>query len=186
MAQSKFLYLFLCIFLVACTYNNQEKINKKYFDITGFFTQEIARLNKMHPGMEKQIMKGDEPQTVETDSSGWEKELKPFFDLEINKPSLESNYTLEIDSNKSLKIENYYSKDTNQLVQKISITKNKEQIQLIEGELKKRSFIVDRDVRLSYLPGRGYGIVVKENYIWSKPSGYEIFVQIKNPNELYR
>ncbi|MCC7298522.1 MAG: hypothetical protein IT244_09330, partial [Bacteroidia bacterium] len=59
-----------------------------------------------------------------------------------------------------------------------NITRKNGRIELIEAKLKTRSFIVDRDTRLSYQPMKGYGIQMKENYLWSQARETEIFAEI--------
>lgn len=179
------LLAFLWIIFAGCN-QKSEAIKGKYFDIIGFFNTEIQQLNQTKPGLEKIISREENPQSEQSDTANWAAELEPFFQLDINKPTLADKYEITVDSNKGLQIKTYYAKDTNTEVQRISITTLNTKIQLVEAETRKRSWIVDRDVKYSYMPGKGYGIIVKENYIWSSPNNYEIFAQIINKKELYR
>jgi hypothetical protein len=43
---------------------------------------------------------------------------------------------------------------------------------------------MDRDLRISFQPRKGYGIQVKENAIWSSEKSYEIYIEINNSDFL--
>jgi hypothetical protein len=49
-------------------------------------------------------------------------------------------------------------------------------LEIIQVSTRERSWIVDRDKVLTYQPGRGYRIEVKEDYLWNSPTTTEIFV----------
>jgi hypothetical protein len=39
---------------------------------------------------------------------------------------------------------------------------------------------MDRDLRVSFQPRKGYGVRVSENAVWASPRAYEIFAEINN------
>ncbi len=178
------IFVFCFALILGCNRSSTISGNAKYFSVSSFFKSEIGKLKLNNSRVEKTITKDGNPMVSLSDSVKWEDELKPFFDLEINKPDLEKKYELTIDSGKNIKISTYFTSDTNLAIQRIAITEANGRVQLFEADYRKRSWIVDRDIRYSYMPGKGFGMVVKENYIWSNPNGYEIYAQIHSKNDL--
>lgn len=150
-------------------------------DISKYFNGQIQILNTKKPVFYKTVVVNGEPLNQEWDTVNWEKELEIFKTIDINKESLKGKYAMETDSSGPLVIQRFYTWDSALDVQEISITRVKDEIQLIEAKLRKRSLIVDRDMLLSYQPLKGYGIKMNEDYIWSKPGTHEIFMEIIAP-----
>lgn len=192
------------IFLLISACGNQQITQRKktYFDVSGYFNEQVKELQKLNPEARKNIsttgMMPEKPEldtvdvgtekvtSIDMQQADWAKEIKPFFDLEINKPAWEGKYTEDKDSSGTLQITTYYAKDSSMEIQQLSVTRNRGVITLITGFINKKSFIVDRTMRLSYMPGKGYGMMVQEDFVWSSPKAWEVFVEIKNKKELYR
>jgi len=66
----------------------------KYFDINGYFTKDIARLNKLNKPVLKTVTHNtvSESKTVHIDN--WELELSLFKDADINRPAWKNSYTV--------------------------------------------------------------------------------------------
>jgi len=47
-----------------------------------------------------------------------------------------------------------------------------------------RSWFMDRDLRISFQPRKGYGIQVNEDAIWASEKSYEIYIEINNSDFL--
>ncbi|MBS3913076.1 MAG: hypothetical protein KG003_01120 [Bacteroidetes bacterium] len=138
-------------------------------------------LDSIKPVIHKTMVNNEDPMDVKMDSADWKEELSLFEMLDLRTAANEDKYTESVDSNGNLKIQRFSALDSNREIQSLSITYRNNEIELIEAFLKKRTFVVDRDTRMSYQPGKGYGIQLDENYIWSKPHTKEIFVELE-PN----
>src|SRR5882757_7054826 len=66
----------------------------KYFDIKGYFTKDIARLNKLNRPVFKTVSHNGvtESKTVHIDN--WGHELDLFLGADINKPAWKNSYTI--------------------------------------------------------------------------------------------
>lgn len=177
--------LFWAVIVIFLACNRQsaaiksEKERQNYPDLKAYFNKEIQLLDSINPAMHKTITEGDEPVDSKPEKPDWKEELAIFETLYIADQTDSAKYEWDIDSSGDLKIMSWISRDTNTEVQRVAITYKKENIELIEAFLKKRSFVVDRDTRISYQPQKGYGIQMNENYIWSKPKRKEIFVELE-------
>jgi hypothetical protein len=182
---SAFAVIFILAF-VGCDSDKTPSNKLIYFDLPAFVSKEIASYQSRGFGLRKNINKDDKISTIELDTVQWKEELAPYLAININSNSLENKYNISIDSNKNLSITKYTALDTNLEISEIAVTKVNQNIQLIEAKTRKRSFVVDRDIHFSFMPGKGYGMLVNENYIWSSPKKYEIFAEINNKKEIFR
>lgn len=178
---SGFLLIITCAF--ACSEKDSGQTSG-FFDFPKYFKAQIHALDSADPAFHQVISINGEPGNEMPDSLNWNEELEVFFNLDLNKVSLRDQYNTSVDSTGHISIERIYAKDTGMFVQEISTTRVNGEIQVIEAHLKKRSFIVDRDVHLSYQPMKGYGVRIEENYIWSRPATREIYTGIQGPGHL--
>lgn len=116
----------------------------------------------------------------------WMDELGAFLMVDFNKEKEKSKLQRSLDSAGKNTIENYYTNDTNAYLQSFSIHKTNNVIQLLQWQLKTRSFLMDRDVQMSYQPLKGYRIQINENALWNSPKQLEIFAEIQNNSDLRR
>lgn len=184
----KYLWVIAAITLFGSCGNKQAAPSSKkiYFDVNGMLDSQISILTAGKTGVEKVVDRESEPEQQDQDSVKWKEELDIFRMLDLNKVGLEGKYDATSAKNGDLEISSWEAKDTNMEVQHLSVNLKKGKLQVLEGVIKIRSFMVDRDIRLNFMPGKGYGLKVSENYLWKKPSEYEIFATIKNPDLLYR
>jgi hypothetical protein len=120
--------LLIYSFIVAsCAPKQELKINN-YFDIKGFFTNQIGALEKEKPKFAKQILINKEKETKDLTNIDWKKELDPYLQTDINKVAYAQSYeTIENDS-----MVNYTLKPSETLpVKFISIKKSPKTKQII-------------------------------------------------------
>jgi hypothetical protein len=177
--------LLTVVFICSCGNGTGKKTAKgQYPDLKNYFKSEASVLDSLDPAAHVTVVENDEPVDKKYDSMDWKKELSIFEILDLAAEGNRDKFLVSVDSNARLRITHYSAVDTAQEIQSVSITELDGKTDLVEAFLKKRSFVVDRDTRLSYQPGKGYGIQVRENYIWSKPGSKEIFVEIESGNFL--
>ena len=169
------------LLLMACGNNSEKQIKRQAGvpDIKAYFTEEIKRMNQTQPGLVKNIAVGDEVNTISADTLDWNKELMAFLALNAALPNDHQAFFAVVDSNQTLKMERFIAKDTAVEIQEITKTLKGGKLEMLEIKTKKRSVWVDRDQVLAYLPGKGYNILIQENYLWASPQKTEIFATIK-------
>jgi|LakMenEpi03Aug12_release.lakeMendotaPanAssembly.Ray.scaffolds.fasta_scaffold44824_2 hypothetical protein len=166
------------VFLFSCQLKTE--INKSgFFDFPAFFEKEAKQLDLNSPLMvRKTVSEGESVNTFDSAVRDWKKELQLFEIVNLNAVKNKNIYSVSVDSSKGLSIERYTTEDTTVELQEVSITRKNNRIELVEAFTKLRSFWVDREMRLSYQPYRGYGMLITEDYIWSKKSTREIYAEI--------
>jgi hypothetical protein len=181
------IFISLALAIFSCK-NDQDKGGEtgNFPDLKSYFQHEIKVLDSARPSATKTIVENDEPKDTKFDSLDWNKEFAPFQMLDLASEGNKDKFKVIVDSSLTLKTTYYQALDTMQQLQLVTITEKDGNMELIEGFLKTRTFTLDRDTRLSYQPGKGYGIQIWENYVWSQPKRKEVYVQIDSRNFLRR
>lgn len=173
-------------FIVLVSSCGKSKISPQtpYYNFPEYFGKQVSALNQLNPEIRKIIVTNDESIQIDTVGIDWKKELKIFEIIDLNLANITEKYDEFIDSNGSLAVVRYVVKDTTMELREVNVTRKNGQIQLIEAFAEKHTWVVDRSTRISYLPQKGYGVLVHDNYIWSKPKTTEIFVEIKSEQNI--
>jgi len=176
----RFLLVTPLVMLLACNSNSGKvRLQSGLPDIKVYFQEEIKKLSADQPGLDKTISIGDEIAAFSEDSLDWATELLPFTALDMISASYSQAFNVTADSNERLSITRFSAKDTALEIQEISLTRRNYNLEMMEIKTRKRSMWVDRDQVLSYLPGKGYNIMITEDYIWSSPKRTEIMGTFK-------
>lgn len=176
-------YLAVILLLSACTRSAEIKTlpPQGMMDLSGWFAAEAKRLNEVQPGIVKNIQRGEKLETIESDSLNWNEEFAPFLAINNATAKYKNNFVRKVDSSGKLELTTFTGKDSTLEIQRVFATRVGGRLELLQISTRERSWIVNRDKELTYQPGRGYRIEVKEDYLWSSPSTTEIFVVFKNP-----
>ena len=85
--------LLISLFLVSCN-QEQQIINKKYFDLKGFSESIIKELEIKKPEVTKVWQIGNQKETKSTHDVDWKKELSLFVDADLNKRAFVNSYSI--------------------------------------------------------------------------------------------
>ena len=102
----------------------------------------------------------------------------------IKKSKVQPAYDTTTDESGALKIVRMNARDSTNELQELMVTYRKGKIELMQWTVIQRSWYMDRDLRISFQPRKGYGVQVKENAIWSSEKSYEIYIEINNTDFL--
>ncbi len=153
-----------------------------------FAQNEIAWLQKAQPGMTKTVTEGEKVETESIDTLDWNNELEAIRTWSVyaisKKSKMQPAYDTTIDESGPLKIERMNARDTAAELQELMVTYRKGKIEIMQWTVIQRSWFMDRDLRISFQPRKGYGIQVKENASWSSEKSYEIYIEINNSDFL--
>jgi hypothetical protein len=178
-----------CILLFGCSKSSKNEFVPKD-EWQKYMVNQIDSLLIINPTVVKNITTRDlvenEVLNLPITREKWMDELGAFLMVDFSTEKEKSKLQHSIDSAGKNSIENYYSNDTNAYLQSFSIHKTNNKIQLLQWQLKKRTFLMDRDVQMSYQPLKGYRIQINENALWNSPKQIEIFAEIQNNNDLRR
>lgn len=153
-----------------------------------FAQNEIAWLQKVQPGLTKTVTEGEKVETESIDSLDWNNELEAIRSWSVyalsKKSKTQPAYDTTIDESGALKIVRINARDTAAELQELMVTYRKGKIEIMQWTVIQRSWFMDRDLRISFQPRKGYGIQVNENAIWASEKSYEIYIEINNSDFL--
>jgi hypothetical protein len=172
--------LMLCVLMAGCGKDQWVDAAKESDSFVRFARNEIMWLQKIQPGMRKTVTSGEDVSTETLDSVEWSNELEMIRSWSVSEYRKKHTYDETVDSAGSLMIVRYNAQDTLAELQELMVTYRKGKIDLMQWDIKQRSWYMDRDLRVSFQPRKGYGVRVSENAVWASPRAYEIFAEINN------
>jgi hypothetical protein len=172
--------LMLCVLMAGCGKDQWVDAAKESDSFVRFAQNEISWLQKIQPGMRKTVTSGEDVSTETLDSVEWSNELEMIRSWSVSEYRKKYTYDETVDSAGSLMIVRYNAQDTLAELQELMVTYRKGKIDLMQWDIKQRSWYMDRDLRVSFQPRKGYGVRVSENAVWASPRAYEIFAEINN------
>ena len=172
--------LMLCVLMAGCGKDQWVDAAKESDSFVRFAQNEIMWLQKIQPGMRKTVTSGEDVSTETLDSVEWSNELEMIRSWSVSEYRKKYTYDETVDSAGSLMIVRYNAQDTLAELQELMVTYRKGKIDLMQWDIKQRSWYMDRDLRVSFQPRKGYGVRVSENAVWASPRAYEIFAEINN------
>ena len=172
--------LMLCVLMAGCGKDQWVDAAKESDSFVRFAQNEISWLQKIQPGMRKTVTSGEDVSTETLDSVEWSNELEMIRSWSVSEYRKKHTYDETVDSAGSLMIVRYNAQDTLAELQELMVTYRKGKIDLMQWDIKQRSWYMDRDLRVSFQPRKGYGVRVSENAVWASPRAYEIFAEINN------
>lgn len=176
------LWLLALLIAAACSSEKESRVAlpEGFTDVQQYFTAEAKRLDRIQPGLQKTIQMGEDVNSTEADSVSWSAEFEPFLQVDPAMARYRNAFEKSQDSGNGISILRFFAKDTLCDIQEVTTTHKKGRLELLEIRTRERSWAVDRERWMSYQPGRGYRIVVTEDYIWSGKRSTEIFATFRN------
>ncbi|BDS11368.1 hypothetical protein [Aureispira anguillae] len=173
-------FLFFClltsIFSCQLPIKPQTTVTKTtFFDLKNFLDQEVKHLNSSNIKVQKNIRynKKTEEKVVQIDD--WKKELKVFYESDINKPSWSDKYTLDSSSiGDGLSLLHYKAIDQNLSTQVLDIKLIGQKVHSILVVKKTSNQVYESQQYLTYIPGKSYTIKNTQDVILFDKNDYLI------------
>ncbi len=126
----------------------------KYFDVSGYFKADTARLKKLNPQVDKTVIHNDVTERKAVYIPNWGQELNLFIQSDINRPAWKNSYTVL--NTDSLII--YTAKTPDLRTVKIMIRKEKNKVKWILIFNHTKNLLYETREKLSYFPDSVYQI----------------------------
>lgn len=126
----------------------------KYFDISGYFKTETARLKNANRPVSKTITHNGVTETQKVSIENWEQELDSFTGGDINKPAWKNSYTTATGDSITL----YKAIEPNLKVREIIVKKDADKVKWIVIYTKTENILYKNIEKLSYYPDSLYRI----------------------------
>jgi hypothetical protein len=146
-----------------------------FFDVKGFFQNEIKRLTEGGVKIEKTVTVRGQSETKTMDKADFAEELALFVASDINKPAWSDKYRIEKTAGRSL--ESFFATDDDLKTKRIDIFRfppnGVTQIQILNSD---KSTITESQQSLDYDIGKGYSIETFQKFLGSDSSKTRIQV----------
>jgi hypothetical protein len=142
----------------------------KYFDISGYFKAETARLENANRPVSKTITHNGVTETKKVSIENWEQELDSFTGGDINKPAWKNSYTTSTGDGITL----YKAKEPDLKVREIIVKKDADKIKWIVIYTKTENILYKNIEKLSYYPDSLYQIEKSQHVKLMGNNNYKI------------
>jgi len=163
-------WLSACFLFISCTQPEPATV-RRYFDLEGYFEQEIIRLEKQNSNVIKTVSRNGLAEKKDNISPNWITELSLFVESDINKPAWSDSYMIR--SGKSSTT--YTALESKLRTRSMLIRRNKggniKQIVLFNST---KNYLYSASEELHYIPDSLYSIKKKQDVILLGSNSYEI------------
>lgn len=150
--------------LYSCDFNSSSSGSEKaedlyFFDLAGFFNQEIQQLNHKGVKAKKEVQYNDKQDVLQNQKLDYEKELAVFVHSDINKLSWREKYQADtLKEGNEIRLITYKALDEQLKTRKIAITFDQNQVSQIAIQNRLKSIMASTWQNLEYVPGKGYQV----------------------------
>lgn len=154
--------------------------NRRYFDLKGFFDQEIQQLSRVTKVKKIAVVDGVREERI-IDSLNFEDELEIFSNADINRPAWSDKYRIDsiFNDEKQLAQLRYTATDEDLRTQKILVDLEMDKVSKIFIENSSSSVVADTRQLLTYIPATGYIIESHQQVTFTDDNSFLIEVQYK-------
>jgi hypothetical protein len=151
----------------------------KYFDISGYFKADTARLRKLDPAVNKTVNHNNTTENKTVHITNWGQELNLFIQSDINRPAWKNSYNIQ--ATDSLVI--YQAKYPDLRTTRIVIKKNKDKLKWILIFNHTKNLLYETREKLSYFPDSVYLIEKWQQVKLMGRNNYRIEGVLKAPKK---
>ena len=103
-----------------------EELSKEYYDLKGLLNEQQQMLEEQRPNLQKTTLVGDKEEVVNPEEINWQKELKLFQELDINKPVLLRSYSIDTVAQEQGQLLQYEAKNDDLKVRRLEVQLDEE------------------------------------------------------------
>lgn len=134
-----------------------------FFDLSGYISQEVERLEAAKTKVEKTITLNGVVETKQLDDINFSNDLRLFREADINRPAWLEKYTTETQTlSGSHTITTYTAQDSNLIVRQLMVEEDLGVTIKIEIDRKTGTVLSDGQHHLIYEPAKGYRVKTQQ------------------------
>ncbi|MCY7410328.1 MAG: hypothetical protein LH473_08650 [Chitinophagales bacterium] len=187
--KSYILPLCICILIAACNQTSTTTVaTKTYFDVPGFFKEEITQLQKDSMIVIKTSSVNETSDVHQIDWTNWYRELILFINSDINKPAFIGKYAVDtIVQDSTSKIITYAATDSSLKTRLLEVTFNTAtnsvfQIHIINNT---KDFLSSTHEELYFLPMKAYVIKSSQTMLFFGTNEMKVMGKIRGREKKY-
>ena len=168
---------FLLISVFSCTERKNVEANTDlmYFDIKGYFQNEIVRLQMLKPTVVKTVYISGSEEKKTIGIQDWNKELAIFLNADINKASWKGSFSID----KKDENEIYKSSAKKIPVKMIAVTKENKTVKKIVVIIAYKNILYQSQDTLTYYPDSLYEIKKEQDIRFLKKKKFTVIGKLK-------
>ncbi|RRN77200.1 hypothetical protein EIM50_20815 [Pseudoxanthomonas sp. SGD-10] len=171
MRKTALLIIPIIVLITSCVSSEQTDTQDVfYYNFKHFFSQEVEKLTKENPTIEKTIIHNNQQESKSLKIDNWDQELALFIESDINKASWKNSYTKDSTSQRVI----YTAKEE-------SLRIRKSEVHFADGKPVKFSFVnqtsnylYTSEEHLEYYPDSLYFIHKKQKVVLLGDNDYKI------------
>lgn len=175
--------LLIVVFVSCWSCNNSKtpiKIPVAYFDNAGFFERESVRLRETKTRETKTVESNGKSETSEISSIDWEKELRIFKQITLNKSSFSGKYCIDSLKNGELKTIRYSRIDEKLPIVYLAYGDSLGKVVWVEAKSQENSQLINNETTWRYVPDSGYAVHGFQKILGGSESEFKISVNFEN------
>ena len=176
--RQRYIVIFMLFLVSACHNGSKEITQPKFFRLHEYIEQQIVQLTASSKKLSKKISKDGKQEEKVISRVSWKKELRPFFDADINRSAWFKAF--HIDTLKTVGGYHliYIALEAKLSVRKMDISLQSDTVNSITIFTEKKNSYFSSAQQLIYIPGKGYSIIGNQKVILADPISYEISATI--------
>jgi hypothetical protein len=146
-----------------------------YIDSRAFFTEQAQQMQDNHTALHKKAMFDGKQEETDDTNPDWQKELSPFSDIDMRKPSLAGRYAVDtsVVSDSTYEI-SYMATDTATTLRNIVFGFHNDHISYVQATYTEKNTLYETRKDLVYTTGKGYSITGDQQVTLGSPVRYSI------------
>lgn len=170
-----------CQFSPGNTASEGEENRQPFFDMRGYFSRQIERLQREQPPARKTVTFNNETDTKMLDSLNYERELEVFLNADINRAAWWDRYRIDssFTNQNQLQTVTYTAADKDLRIRSLKVEYENGEVDQIEALSETTGPAADRRQHLFFDPQWGYRIESRQDVAFSKPREMKIEVQFR-------
>jgi len=161
----------MALVFTACNLSGPQRVpEEQYFDLKGYIQQEVIRLNRVKPTVDKTVTVNNQAERKQVKVASWADELTVFSDADINKSAWQGLFSVS----KNDSVETYRSNDDKVFVKSLQVERKNKVISGIKIVLITDNYLYQSADTLSYYPDSLYEIKKQQHIKLLNPKQYRI------------
>lgn len=170
----------LCLVLLvvsACSTKPMRDQNSFELDYSELVRSEIKKLNDSGLCLKKEITYSGDTEEKTNSNPDWARELRPFLDCDVQKPSFDKLYTSQTNHSGDSTFILYTARGKSSQVRKLEIILLQKNLKRINARIYKKNSYFELAETLEYNSMEGYSIKGSQKMLFASETAYQLKAQ---------
>jgi len=180
----RLIWAFLLIVLWGCSNSDSASTDTeadRFFDVEGYFQEEVDRLQREQPNIDKEVSLNEEQESIQPDTLNFKKELSVFLNSDINKVSWIESYSADTTrrDDGSIATTVYEAQAEKLRTRLVEVSYDADAPQRVRIINRTENAVLDARQELIYEPDTGFEIQQTQQIRFMKPNKVSVAVRFR-------